>query len=99
MVAPKPPRARHRQRPFFQRPLLRRTGERGGCFHLPQRSERDHEETPRQGHATLVTAAWATEVQNQGRQPLYSTLWSNGASLGVARKLQTVRFGADLHVA
>jgi len=40
-----------------------------------------------QGLGPRVTAAWAMEVRASGRTPLYSTSWSNEASLAVARKL------------
>lgn len=39
------------------------------------------------GLAPRVTAAWALEVRASGRVPLYSTSWSNEASLAVARRL------------
>jgi GNAT superfamily N-acetyltransferase len=42
------------------------------------------------GIAGLVTAAWATAIQAAGRTPIYSTSWSNGPSLAVARKLGLV---------
>jgi hypothetical protein len=44
------------------------------------------------GLAPLVTAAWACTVRASGRIPLYSTSWSNAASLAVARKLGLVGF-------
>ena len=40
------------------------------------------------GMAGLAASAWATVVQKSGRTPIYSTLWSNGPSLAVARKLR-----------
>lgn len=40
-----------------------------------------------QGLATRVTAAWALAILDSGRVPLYSTSWTNHASLAVARKL------------
>ncbi len=39
------------------------------------------------GMAGLATAAWATAILASGRTPIYSTSWSNGSSLAVARKL------------
>ena len=39
------------------------------------------------GFAGLVTAAWANAILASGRLPIYSTSWSNGPSLAVARKL------------
>ena len=39
------------------------------------------------GFAPRVTAAWALAVRVSGRIPLYSTSWTNHASLAVARKL------------
>ena len=39
------------------------------------------------GFAPRVTAAWAAAVRASGRIPLYSTSWTNHASLAVARKL------------
>ncbi|MDB5174098.1 MAG: GCN5-related N-acetyltransferase, partial [Phycisphaerales bacterium] len=39
------------------------------------------------GLAPRVTAAWAHTLRAEGRTPLYSTQWTNQASLAVARKL------------
>jgi len=39
------------------------------------------------GFAPRVTAAWALAIRATGRVPLYSTEWTNRASLSVARKL------------
>jgi len=47
------------------------------------------------GLAARVTAAWACAIRASGRIPLYSTSWSNAASLGVARKLGLVQYASD----
>ena len=39
------------------------------------------------GLAQRVTAAWAQAIRESGCRPLYSTSWSNAASLAVVRKL------------
>ena len=39
------------------------------------------------GFAPRVTAAWALAIRASGRIPLYSTSWTNSASLAVARTL------------
>lgn len=39
------------------------------------------------GLAPRVTTAWALAIRATGRVPLYSTAWTNAASLSVARKL------------
>ncbi|MBE9917039.1 GNAT family N-acetyltransferase [Paenibacillus donghaensis] len=44
-----------------------------------------------------VTAAWAAEIQHQGRIALYSTAWNNFASQAVARKLKLRQYGMDLN--
>jgi hypothetical protein len=47
------------------------------------------------GFGSRVTAAWARLILDSGRLPLYSTSWSNAASLGVARKLGLTACAAD----
>lgn len=39
------------------------------------------------GHATRATAGWARAIRASGREPGYSTAWSNLASRAVARRL------------
>lgn len=46
----------------------------------------------RAGLGAQVTAAWATAVRASGRVPLYSTSWTNTASLGVAARLKLVAY-------
>ncbi len=50
------------------------------------------------GRAPRVTAAWALAVRSSGRIPLYSTSWSNHASLAVARKLGLVAYASVWNV-
>ena len=50
------------------------------------------------GLAPRVTAAWALAIRAAGRIPLYSTSWSNEASLAVARKLGLVAFASTWSV-
>lgn len=50
------------------------------------------------GYAPRVAIAWARQVRSLGLTPLYSTDWSNHASLAVARKLKLVPFAADFSV-
>jgi RimJ/RimL family protein N-acetyltransferase len=47
------------------------------------------------GLASHVTAAWARLIRDSGRLALYSTSWSNAASLAVARKLGLSACGSD----
>jgi len=47
------------------------------------------------GFGPRVTAAWATAIRALGLRPLYSTSWSNTASLAVARKLGLVESTSD----
>ena len=47
------------------------------------------------GFASRVTAAWACAIRASGRIPLYSTSWSNTATLAVARKLGLEQYATD----
>jgi predicted GNAT family acetyltransferase len=50
----------------------------------------------RRGYASQVTAAWADNLQRQGKIPFYSHRSANKALEGVARKLDLVRFIDDV---
>ena len=50
------------------------------------------------GYASMVVASWARAVREDGAVPLFSTSWENQASRSVARKLDPVLFGSDLHI-
>ncbi|HKP55694.1 MAG TPA: GNAT family N-acetyltransferase [Polyangiales bacterium] len=52
----------------------------------------------RRGFGARVTAAWSVAIRSAGRVPLYSTSWSNEASLGVARKLSLVSYASSWSV-
>jgi RimJ/RimL family protein N-acetyltransferase len=47
------------------------------------------------GFGPRVTAAWALAIRASGRIPLYSTSWTNSASLAVARKLGLIPYASD----
>lgn len=47
------------------------------------------------GLGPRVTAAWASAVRASGRIPLYSTSWTNHASLAVARKLKLIPYASS----
>ena len=51
-----------------------------------------------QGCAQLAVDAWASAVRARRLSPRYSTSWENTASLAVARKLELVAIGEDIHV-
>ena len=46
------------------------------------------------GLGPRVAAVWAVAMRASGRTPLYSTSWSNDASLAVARKLGLIPYAA-----
>jgi GNAT acetyltransferase len=46
------------------------------------------------GFGPRVTAAWALAIRSSGRIPLYSTSWTNTASLAVARKLGLMAYAS-----
>jgi hypothetical protein len=50
------------------------------------------------GFATRATAAWALALRAAGVTPLYSTAWTNTASLAVASKLGLVMYGSNWHI-
>jgi len=49
----------------------------------------------RRGFGARVTAAWALAIRASGRVPLYSTAWTNHASLGVARRLGLIAYASS----
>jgi hypothetical protein len=57
-----------------------------------------HKDYRGRSYAAEVANAWAAEVQRQGRIALYSTSWDNFASQSIARKLQLVQYGTDIHM-
>ena len=50
------------------------------------------------GYGAAVVAAWRNAVEAEGRVPLYSTSWHNGASLSIARKLELVPYADTLSI-
>jgi hypothetical protein len=46
------------------------------------------------GFGPRVVAAWALAIRASGRIPLYSTSWTNDASLAVARKLGLIAYAS-----
>jgi RimJ/RimL family protein N-acetyltransferase len=53
----------------------------------------------RRGYARDATARWAAAMRAAGRFPLYSTSWSNAASLAVAAALGAQSYAVDFHLA
>lgn len=49
-------------------------------------------------YAVDVSNAWAAEIQSQERIALYSISWDNLASQAVARKLNLIQYGTDIHI-
>lgn len=47
------------------------------------------------GFGPRVTAAWAAAIRASGRIPLYSTSWTNHASLAIARKLKLIPYASS----
>ncbi|MFS0628419.1 GNAT family N-acetyltransferase [Brevibacillus sp. 179-C8.2 HS] len=56
------------------------------------------EEYRGKAYGVEVSNGWAAEVQNQERLALYSTSWDNFSSQSVAKKLQLIQYGTDLHI-
>jgi predicted GNAT family acetyltransferase len=52
----------------------------------------------RRGYGARVTAAWAAMISASGRAPLYSTSWTNEASLAVARRLGLIAYASGWSV-
>lgn len=50
------------------------------------------------GFSPRVTTAWALAIRASGRIPLYSTSWTNHASLAVARKLELTPYASSWSV-
>ncbi len=50
------------------------------------------------GYGAAVVTAWAQEVRQQGRTPLYSTAWSNAASQALARRIGLRQYATDFHL-
>jgi hypothetical protein len=50
------------------------------------------------GYAARAAIAWARRIRAEGLTPLYSTDWSNDASLAVARRLNLVPFAGDFSI-
>ncbi len=50
------------------------------------------------GYSPRVALSWARHVRALELVPMYSTDWSNAASLAVARKLRLIQFATDFNV-
>src|SRR5262249_52517812 len=46
------------------------------------------------GLASRAVIAWASALRAEGRTPLYSTQWTNHASLAVCRKLELIPYAS-----
>jgi GNAT superfamily N-acetyltransferase len=52
----------------------------------------------RRGFGKEVVSAWASKALNMGLVPLYSTSWSNLASLSLARSLGLVQYASEFSI-
>jgi GNAT superfamily N-acetyltransferase len=50
------------------------------------------------GHAARAVNAWARIIREMDLIPLYSTSWENESSRALAKKLDLIQYGADLHI-
>ena len=53
------------------------------------------EEYRGRGYGAEAVRGWAAALRATGRLPLYSTWWSNAASLAVAKKVGAIRYAAE----
>ena len=56
------------------------------------------EQSRGRGYAPEVASMWAEKIRESGRIPLFSTSWSNRASMRVAGKLHLKQYGVDAHM-
>ncbi|HDR7788785.1 GNAT family N-acetyltransferase [Bacillus cereus] len=64
----------------------------------PVAAEASVETLAENGYGTDVVTAWAISIQEENRISLYSTSWDNYASQEVARKLNLINYGMNLHI-
>jgi RimJ/RimL family protein N-acetyltransferase len=50
------------------------------------------------GYGSMAVVAWAAALRRDGRAPLYSTEWSNAASLALARRIGLICYAEDCHM-